>query len=178
MKKKISLFLLLIITPFIISDSFSVELGGSSSREGESGTTESNITKIDPKIIEWQNAPNPRQYALDNNLSSDNDKIAIFIYLDDSNSISNIPSQIEITGSDQNVVVAIVSSEEINQLAQLDFVQKITLPKLVKPHSIPSVTTNVVDYSIILILGAIFGIIIVIILIIKARARIIKNNAH
>ncbi len=159
------LFFLLVI-PVITSDSFSVELGGSS-READSRVTDSNITEVDPKIIEWQNSSNPSQFAKNNNISFNNDKIAVFIYLDDSNSISNIPLQIEITGSDQNIVVAKVSSEEINQLAQLDFVQKITLPVLVEPPTIPSTIPNDTDYSTILIIGVIIGIIVIVSLVIK-----------
>ena len=159
------LFFLLVI-PVITSDSFSVELGGSS-READSKVTDNSIAKVDPKITEWQNSANLSQFAIDNNIPYENGKIAIYIYLDNSNSIPNIPSQIEITGSDQNIVVAKVSSEEINQLAQLDFVQKITLPVLVEPPTIPSTIPNDTDYSTILIIGVIIGIIVIVSLVIK-----------
>jgi len=92
--------------------------------------TRSEATKVDPIILEWQSSSNPEAFARTNNLSFSDDKIAVYIYLDNADSISNIPSEIDVISSDDNIVVAFVSSQQIEQLAQMVFVERITPPIL------------------------------------------------
>jgi len=92
--------------------------------------TRSEATKVDPLILEWQSSSNPEAFARINNLSFSDDKIAAYIYLDNADSISNIPSEIDVISSDDNIVVAFVSSQQIEQLAQMVFVERIAPPIL------------------------------------------------
>ncbi len=92
--------------------------------------TRSEATKVDHLILEWQSSSNPEAFARTNNLSFSDDKIAVYIYLDNADSISNIPSEIDVISSDDNIVVAFVSSQQIEQLAQMVFVERITPPIL------------------------------------------------
>ena len=95
------------------------------------------INKIDSTIILWQVETDQEEFAKNNNISYSNGKIGVYVYLDDQSSISQIPSDVEITATDANIVVAMVTSSQINQLAQIDSVTKISLPKLVTNPIIP-----------------------------------------
>ncbi len=86
------------------------------------------LAKIQSQIIEWRVSSNPEVFARDNNLIFSDNKIQVYVYLDSANSIANIPQNIDVIGSDDNIVVAFVNSEQINQLAQLDFVEQISPP--------------------------------------------------
>jgi len=92
--------------------------------------TRSEATKVDPIILEWQSSSNPEAFARTNNLSFSDDKIAVYIYLDNADSISNISSEIDVISSDDNIVVAFVSSQQIEQLTQMVFVERIAPPIL------------------------------------------------
>jgi len=94
----------------------------------------SESAKIHSKIIEWKNSSNPEAFARDNNIVFSDNKIQVYIYLDSANSIANIPQNIDVIGSDDNIVVAFVNSKQINQLAQLDFVEQISPPITAVPR--------------------------------------------
>ena len=86
------------------------------------------LAKIHSQIIEWKSSSNPEAFARDNNLIFSDNKIQVYVYLDSAESISNVPQDIDVVDSDENIVVAFASSEQINQLAQLDFVVQISPP--------------------------------------------------
>jgi hypothetical protein len=88
-------------------------------------------------IAQWQTAEDPIRFAQENRLVFHDDKIAVYIYLENSDLISEVPSNIEIKRSDRNKITAFVTSEQIFQLETLDFVQKITPPELAQTPPIP-----------------------------------------
>jgi hypothetical protein len=69
------------------------------------------LAKIDPIIRQWQTSLDPEKFARDNNLSFSNNKIRVYVYLDTVESISNIPQDIDVEAFDENIVVALVSSD-------------------------------------------------------------------
>ena len=97
-------------------------------REPVEMTTKLNDPKISSVILKWMSSSNSKSFAEDNSLIFSDNKIQVYVYLDSANSIANIPQNIDVIGSDDNIVVAFVNSEQINQLAQLDFVERISPP--------------------------------------------------
>jgi len=130
--------------------------------------------KIHPTIAEWQSSSNPETFAIANNLSFSDDKISVYIYLDTADSISNIPSEIDVRASDDNIVVAFVSSQQIDQLAQMVFVERIGPPILAKVPPLPLQTENDNDVSFVNII--IIIVIIVIATIIAVFIKKLKKN--
>jgi len=84
--------------------------------------------KISPKLSQWQQATNPQAFARDNDIQFYDGKIRVYIYLINSESISNLPNDIDVVTSSDQIVVANVNSQQITNLAQLDFVHRIDLP--------------------------------------------------
>ncbi len=117
-------------------------------------------SKVDPLIIAWQVETNQEEFAKNNNISYSNGKIGVYIYLDDQSSISKIPSDVEITATDANIVVAMVTSSQIDQLAQIDSINKISLPKEVTNPIIPTNSSEEisVDDNYILLISVVIGI--------------------
>ena len=118
---------------------YNVEYGFSQTREESSSDSEkfvkthpelrsSQSLKIDSLLFEWQSSSTPEVFARNNDISVSDNKIQVYIYLDSADSIVNIPQDIDVIDSNENIAVAFVSSEQINQLAQLDFVVKISPP--------------------------------------------------
>jgi len=99
-----------------------------------------NFGKIDPVIQQWQSSANPVTFAQENNLAYSDEKIRVYIYLDKPESISELPQEIEVTSSADNIAVAYLDSRQITQTANLDFVQRISPPILAKPPQIPTPT--------------------------------------
>jgi len=93
--------------------------------------------KIDSTILEWMTSSNPSSFAAENDLVFSNNKIQVYVFLDTSESISNIPQDIDVLASDDNIVVVLVSSDQINQLSQLEFVEKISPPIKARYPPIP-----------------------------------------
>jgi len=94
-------------------------------------------SKIHQTLIGWQTSSDPATFATANNLSFSNNKIKVYVYLDSAESISNIPQDIDVVDSNGNIAVALVSSEQIDQLSLLDFVEKIEPPILVQNPPLP-----------------------------------------
>ena len=88
--------------------------------------------KIDNMLIQWQSSPTPQFFAEQNNLRTSDDKVSVYIYLDSYESVSKLPNDIDVLITSDNIAVAFLSSNQINQLAQLDFVERITPPILAK----------------------------------------------
>ena len=101
----------------------------------------SSSSKIHSILIQWQESEDPQEFAKNNNLSSKGDKVKVYIHLESVESISNIPSEIEVAASDEKIAVAYVTSEQLDKLSELDIVERITLPDLVRIPPIPKVET-------------------------------------
>jgi len=96
-------------------------------------------SKIHPILIQWQISENPKEFAKEYDLSFTENKIGVYIYLDNVDSLSKIPSEIEVTANDEKIVVAFVSSEQLDELDDLDFVERVTLPDQARTPPIPQV---------------------------------------
>ena len=79
-------------------------------------------SKIHPVLIQWQISENPNEFAKENNLSYDENKVGVYIYLESAESRSKIPPEINVTAFDDKIVVAFVSSEQLEKLEELVFV--------------------------------------------------------
>jgi len=140
---------------FFLASTYFVNEGFAQTREEATTDTEKfikthpelrspELAKINSQILEWKTSLNPEAYARDNNLIFSDDKIQVYVYLDSAESISNIPQDIDVVDSDDNIVVAFVSSEQINQLAQLDFVVQISPPITAVPRETERVPTEII----------------------------------
>ena len=96
-------------------------------------------SKIHPILIQWKLSDNPNEFANENNLSNIENKIGVYIYLDTVESKSKIPQDIIITAFDEKIIVAFVSSEQLDKLAELDFVERITPPDFARNPPIPQI---------------------------------------
>jgi hypothetical protein len=94
-------------------------------------------SKIHSLLIQWQLSENPNEFARKNNLSTNDNKIRVYIYLQNNESLSQFPKEIDIITSYDNVVDAFVSSNQLFELDQLDNVIKITPPILARTPPIP-----------------------------------------
>jgi len=127
--------------------------------------------KISPEISQWQQAPNPQAFAIDNNIQLNDGKIRVYIYLINSESISNLPNDIDVVTSSDQIVVANLNSQQITNLAQLDFVHRIDLPvtgtinppesNTIDPESVSTDSTDDAFYYLIIPVVLIIGAIIV-----------------
>ncbi len=137
----------------------------------------SSSSKIHSILIQWQLSENPNEFAKENNLSYTENKIGVYIYLENAKSRSKIPSEITIIASDKKILVAFVSSEQLDKLEELDFIQRITPPDLARTPPIPQVkipesqTTEENEYDYLLWFG-IGGIVIITIGIFKKRKKL------
>jgi len=134
--------------------------------------------KISPEISQWQQAPNPQAFARDNNIQFNDGKIRVYIYLINSESISNLPNDIDVVTSSDQIVVANVDSQQITNLAQLDFVHRIDLPVT---GSINPPESNTIDPELVSTDSAddtFYYLIIPVVLIIGAIIVLKKRNKH
>jgi len=143
-----------VLLSIILISLYNVEYGFSQTREESSSDSEkfvkthpelrsSQSLKIHSLLFEWQSSSTPEVFARNNNLSVSDNKIQVYIYLDSADSIVNIPQDIDVIDSNENIAVAFVSSEQINQLAQLDFVVKISLPLTAVPRETERESTEI-----------------------------------
>jgi len=96
-------------------------------------------SKIHPILVKWQTSDDPEEFAKKNNLSYTENKVGVFIYLKSAEYRTKIPLEINVKGFDDKIVVAIVSSEQLDKLDNLDFVERVTPPILVRTPPIPQV---------------------------------------
>ena len=94
-------------------------------------------SKIHSTLIQWQTSEDPNEFVKENNLSFTENKIGVYIYLESVESRSKIPQEITITAFDEKILVAFVSSEQLDKLANLDFIERVTPPDLARTSSIP-----------------------------------------
>ena len=103
-------------------------------------TNEKKISsKVHPIILQWQSSQNPDEFAKENNLIVRDGKISVYIYLNDSQAISNVSDIVNVISSDGNIAVAFVDSEEITLLENSQFVTHITPPIIARNPPIPQV---------------------------------------
>jgi len=120
-------------------------------------------SKIHPILIQWQISENPNEFAKEYDLSFTENKIGVYIYLDNADSSSKIPREIMVTAFDEKIVVAFVSSEQLDELDDFDFVERVTLPDIARTPPIPQVEIpesripgeNRYDYLIWIVIGGI-----------------------
>jgi len=168
------LFLLIQNSNSILAENIDSENSSASIKELKS-TSES---KIHPILIQWQTSENPNEFAKENNLSYKDNKIKVYIYLESAELRSKIPPEITIAAFDQKIAVAFVSSEQLDKLDDLDFVERITLPDLARTPPIPQIEQpetqipekNLYDYLVWIIIGGI--VIFTIIAIFKKRQKL------
>jgi len=86
--------------------------------------------KIDRHVLEVITSPDPQLAAQRMGMTFQADRLPIYIYLDSPDSISRLPPSITITGSDENIAVARLTLNEMNQLSQLKSVSRIGLPHM------------------------------------------------
>jgi len=83
--------------------------------------------KIHPAITQILEHANPKAMAAIYGVNIENDRIFVYVHLED-NQIQNRPSNIEILAQDKNIIVSKLSLNQIKSLADLDSVERITLP--------------------------------------------------
>jgi len=172
---------------FLLFLLFMQNLGGIQAENTESNSKNSSAlneefrssysSKIHPILIKWQASENPNEFAKENNLLYTENKIGVYIYLESLESRSKIPDDITITAFDEKILVAFVSSEQLDNLEELDFIERITPPDLARIPPIPKVIIpesqtpeeKTYDYVLWPIIG---GIIIITIVIFKKRKKL------
>jgi len=87
----------------------------------------SEYTKIHPAITQILEHANPKAMAKIFGASIDNDHLFVYVHLAD-NQFQNKPLDIEILAQDKNIIASKLSFNQIKSLANLDSVQRITLP--------------------------------------------------
>lgn len=132
-------------------------------------TEEYASSKVDPLIAKWQSSSNPEEFAQKNNLSFSDDKIVVYVYLDSEESISKLPPHIEIRTSNENIVVVKVNSNQINELAQMDVVERITPPIYPRTLSDSTEEVDTQEYGTIIVIIIAAILIISIVLIFKIQ---------
>ena len=165
--------LCLFIILFIITSFYSLN-DGFSQREDPAISSH----KIHPIISEWQSSSEPETFAKENNLSFSANKISVYIHLDKPDSISKILMEVDIQAFDDKIVVAFVTSNQIDDLVKKDFVIQITPPDYARtlPISKIEIDENVspvqtTNYNENLIWIVIVGTILVIVIIFKKRKK-------
>ena len=98
-------------------------------------------SNLHPILIQWKLSDNRTEFAKQNNLSYDGEKIAVYIHLTSVESRLEIPKNIEITAFDQNIISAFVSADQLEQLEELNFVERITIPDFTRTPPIPKLKT-------------------------------------
>jgi len=98
---------------------------GKPSLIGRSPTSE--FAKIHPAITQILEHANPKALAKIYGASLENDQLVVYVHLSD-NQVQNKPSDIEILAQDKNIIVSKLSFSQIQSLADLDYVERITLP--------------------------------------------------
>jgi hypothetical protein len=142
----VKLFFLILILLIL---SFNLHTANSESIEQSQFTADrsSKISKIHPILIQWQASENPDEFAKVNSLIQQKDKIAVYIHLDNFQSLSNIPLDIEVTASDDTTIAAFVNSEQLDGLSKLDFVLRVTPPDLAETPPIPKISTSQTEFA-------------------------------
>ena len=107
-------------------------------------TNRATISKIHPILSAWKIAENPEEFAKNNGLLYKDGKIQVYIHLTNADSLQQIPPEIKVIATDQNIAVAYVTSEQLDWFERLGFVEKLMPPDLARtsPTSIIENTKN------------------------------------
>jgi len=132
-------------------------------------TKNSSPSKVHPLIVEWQKSSNPKEFAEKNNLSYSDGMIVVYLYVDSEKSIGKLPSDIEIISSYEDILVAKVSSNQINELDQIDVVKRIAPP--IYPRMLSTSNEPGINDQYLVIVGIVIAAILVIIFIIFLRSK-------
>jgi len=159
----IFLFLLLFMQNFGVIQAENIKSNLENSSTPIEEFREPSSSKIHSLLIQWQTSDTPNKFAKENNLSYTENKIGVYIYLDNPDSLSKIPSEIEVTANDEKIVVAFVSSKQLDKLDDLDFVKRVTPPDFARTPPIPQVELpegqtpkeNRYDYLLWIVIGGI-----------------------
>jgi subtilisin family serine protease len=84
--------------------------------------------KINSKVLEVITNENPFEIAKKLRMNFQDDTVTVYVYLDSSENQNNIPKNIDVISSSENIAVAKVNLQQISQLSQLDFIQRIDVP--------------------------------------------------
>jgi len=90
--------------------------------------------KISRHLLEILMSTDPTSAAKRMGTFYQENRLPVYIYLDSEDSISRLPSNIAITGSDEKIAVAKLTLNEMIQLARLSSVMKIGMPHLAVLH--------------------------------------------
>ena len=120
--------------------------------KGEPTHQAGSLPKVDPTIAKWQLAPDQEEFAKTNGLVYSQGKISVYVYLDNESSIPKLSSVINVTATDGNIAVVKATSDEITNLAKLDFVVRISAPNMARPLQIVTRVPPGQDNTAILIL--------------------------
>ena len=99
-------------------------------------------SKIYPTLLKWQSSENHDEFAKTNDLLYKEGKVQVYIHLTSEKFLSQIPSEINIIASDQNIAVAYVTPEQLDEFENLDFVDRVTLPDLARISVMPQITVK------------------------------------
>jgi hypothetical protein len=155
------LFLVLItlVSPIFIS---AEEDTPYSQKSKEDIMEKSFISKIHPIVTNWQKSEDPDKFAQQNNLFHENGTIGVYIHLTNKEFQASIASETKIMSSYGKTIYALVTSEQLDDLSKLDYVEKITPPDLARTPPIPKPVQETLiqeesqnDYLLLIILGGI-----------------------
>jgi len=157
----LAIFLLLIVPNSGIISAYNIENNLENYSEPVEKFRLDSYSKIHPVLIKWQTSENPYEFAIENNLSYKENKVGVYIYLDSVESQSKIPLEINVTAFDDKIVVAFVSSAQLDKLEELDFVERVTPPDRVRFPPIPQIEIpetqtleeNQYDYFVWIVIG-------------------------
>jgi len=120
---------LVVLLSLLAPSAYAEFLEDSSSRLGES-------PKIHPILAQWMESNDPETFAKDNGLPYSEGKVSVYVHMTNSESISKIPSDVEVKGLDGKIAVAFVTPGQLDALGKLDFVERIALPDVAHtPHT-------------------------------------------
>jgi hypothetical protein len=85
--------------------------------------------KINQNILDVVLSENPSETAKKNGMVFQDNKLGVYVYVNQT-SKTEFPSGIDITGQDDNILVAKVPLQQVNALANLPFVEKVGVPHI------------------------------------------------
>ncbi|MDH3384829.1 MAG: S8 family serine peptidase, partial [Nitrosopumilus sp.] len=109
-------------------DNSPLSLGDISSLEEIKTKYEDISPKISHRILDLINSDNPIDTSQKIGVSFENNQMILYVYVNSPENLQDIPSDIEILSSSDNIIVVRVNDQQITQLSQLDFVQRIDVP--------------------------------------------------
>jgi subtilisin family serine protease len=84
--------------------------------------------KINNHVLDVITNDNPSEIAKKLKMNFKDGKVTVYVYLNSSQNQKDLPKNIEVISSSDNITVSNVNLQQINQLSQLNFVQRIDIP--------------------------------------------------